>query len=624
MSNGWLIRHDNTYLDIIIDNNVIQSDFLHIDLLPDSSTTIITNFQFYTGLEFYPVEFYIIGSNDKTNWTSLYHTTNAQVGGTYDHGGTGIIGAFSAITQTTNQTKHFRYVGIAIVSNSTTNTTFRNIIQELLLYGAEPSTTIDVKEKIEQVVANPTPTATLGTVVNKWSQGHFTDLAVGDFDVKQALSSLQLPYLTGPKSIARVPSVPLTSDADNSRVFASGNAVVSSDGHSYQPWNAFDNVYGSGTNPAQFGFATSDPTPSENIIIDGKNTSALFCILDLGEDSTTVLTNFQLYCRNAEFPTEFHIVGSNDLTYFTSLFYTDNVRKQTFANGGASTLLYALSSNTTIQYRHVGIVMPNKSRILVQELLLWGAEPSATIDVNAKIKHEVAYPTPTATLGRSLTPWSEGHFQKLLLNDTNSTYQLAIAHDNLRVKHSDNSYTTIGQPKINSLVSYSTSHIDYSELLPIDLLAPITINGGINRYWGQTASYIADVNLLVGRLVTLADQPVGSDNVNGMKVGYLKVGTATYPSISPIGITQHNCNAGDKILVCIRGLTTALSVNATAATGVERGSVILAGADADNGKVRVGVAPAATQARVGYAAQSNVVKANSPVLIYYHGYYQAT
>jgi hypothetical protein len=104
----------------------------------------------------------------------------------------------------------------------------------------------------------------------------------------------------------------------------------------------------------------------------------------------------------------------------------------------------------------------------------------------------------------------------------------------------------------------------------------------------------------------------------------LKIGSAVVTAVTPIGITQHNCLAGQPILVCIKGYTTVISIIGSAAVGSKRGSVVLAGADVDNGKVRIGTAPAAIEARLGYVAQSNLVVANGPVLIYYNSYFQAT
>jgi hypothetical protein len=193
----------------------------------------------------------------------------------------------------------------------------------------------------------------------------------------------------------------------------------------------------------------------------------------------------------------------------------------------------------------------------------------------------------------------------------------------LMSSHSDGGMMILGNPMINAATSFSTCHINYSTMLPVEMLASITAaSGGVNKCWGQTATYVADVALLAGRVVSLADQTNGTDNSLGLRVGYLKVGGVVIPGVSPIGITQHNCNAGEPILICVHGFTTAISLTAQVA---KRGSVAMAGAlDADSGKIRINTAAAVIQASIGFVAQSNTVGIDDPVLIYYSGFMQPT
>jgi hypothetical protein len=188
--------------------------------------------------------------------------------------------------------------------------------------------------------------------------------------------------------------------------------------------------------------------------------------------------------------------------------------------------------------------------------------------------------------------------------------------------HNDGGTVIVGQPLINASSSRSTFHTDFNTMLPIDMLASITTTGGINKYWGRSETYVADVDLLAGRIASLADQPQGTDNANALRVGYLKVGGSVVPGVTPMGVTQHNCLAGEPILLCVHGYTTAISKVAIAHS--RRGSVVLGGDDVDNGKIRIGAAGAAVQARIGFVAQSNSVSIGDPVLIHYSGYYQAT
>lgn len=164
------------------------------------------------------------------------------------------------------------------------------------------------------------------------------------------------------------------------------------------------------------------------------------------------------------------------------------------------------------------------------------------------------------------------------------------------------------------------STIDMSTELPLYMVAPISEStGGINRCWGHTTIHIAGINLLAGRCVALQDQNEGSDGVVGLKVCYLKNGDELMPSISPIGITQHNCLAGEKITVCTLGYTTVICENSD--IGPERGSQIIS--DTQNaGKVRINNTAGGNQGRMGFLAQSDRIVPNSAILIYYAGWYQ--
>jgi hypothetical protein len=193
----------------------------------------------------------------------------------------------------------------------------------------------------------------------------------------------------------------------------------------------------------------------------------------------------------------------------------------------------------------------------------------------------------------------------------------------LMTSHSDGGMMIIGNTMINAATSFSTCNINYSTMLPSAMLASITAaSGGFNKCWGQTATYVADIDLLAGRVVSLADQTNGSDNALGLRVNYLKVGGVVVPGVSPVGITQHNCLAGNPVKLCIHGYTTAISLTAQVA---KRGSVAMAGSlDADFGKIRINTAAAVIQASIGFVAQSDTVGIDDPVLIYYSGFMQPT
>jgi hypothetical protein len=198
-------------------------------------------------------------------------------------------------------------------------------------------------------------------------------------------------------------------------------------------------------------------------------------------------------------------------------------------------------------------------------------------------------------------------------------YSLSSTGGFLRATHTDGGSMMIGMPLINSGGSHSTCHIDYSGLVPSFMRANVNSSGGYNRCWGQTATYIADVNLLGGRLVALADQ---SNDMSGLRVQYMDpVANALAPAVTPVGITQHDVLAGGDVIVCIHGYTTAVCANGN--NSVKRGSIVLGSTTVD-GRIRTGVAPAAVQSRIGFCAQSDNASANSGMLIHYSGFFQAT
>jgi hypothetical protein len=179
---------------------------------------------------------------------------------------------------------------------------------------------------------------------------------------------------------------------------------------------------------------------------------------------------------------------------------------------------------------------------------------------------------------------------------------------------------TVGNPPVET-ESKIISHIDYSNLYPFLMIADIDGNvGGVNKCWGNTATYIAAVQLRAGRVVSLADAPVGNDNSVKLLVEYLRVNTdENQPTIYPIGITQHNANAGEPITVCILGYTTAILQSGDGSP--ERGSIVLSDSS-QTGKIRTDITASNNQARIGFVAQSNNGFGEDAMLIYYSGYFQ--
>ena len=84
---------------------------------------------------------------------------------------------------------------------------------------------------------------------------------------------------------------------------------------------------------------------------------------------------------------------------------------------------------------------------------------------------------------------------------------------------------------------------------------------------------------------------------------YLIDSSETNPTISPIGITQHNADAGDVIEVCILGYKTAIAYNGD--TTPKRGSQIYTAPTASEGKVQINVSGGTDEGRLGFMAQSD-------------------
>jgi len=177
-------------------------------------------------------------------------------------------------------------------------------------------------------------------------------------------------------------------------------------------------------------------------------------------------------------------------------------------------------------------------------------------------------------------------------------------------------------PPPQATKSQIISTIDYSNMYPIDMLSNITAaSGGVNKCWGHTAKYIANEDLLAGRVISLSDQTLGTDNSNLLKVGYMIDGSETVAGIHPIGITMTNALNGEVIEVCILGYVSAIAYNNDSAPN--RGSQIMGAPTASKGKVYIDTTGGNNEGRLGFMAQSNaVVSANDPVLIYFSSFYQ--
>ena len=182
----------------------------------------------------------------------------------------------------------------------------------------------------------------------------------------------------------------------------------------------------------------------------------------------------------------------------------------------------------------------------------------------------------------------------------------------------------IKSPGVTPGNSVVTSNIDYSggDMLVSDMRANITAAaGGTNKCWGRTASfYCGTAGLLAGRVVSLQDFASQSDTVYNLRIGYCpSSGDEKTPSVCPLGVLQNNCpNVGDKAIVCIEGVTSAICGNSDSSPA--RGSQICA-VDT-NGRININVTGVGNEARVGFVAQNDSVSSDGVCLIYVRPWYQ--
>ena len=162
--------------------------------------------------------------------------------------------------------------------------------------------------------------------------------------------------------------------------------------------------------------------------------------------------------------------------------------------------------------------------------------------------------------------------------------------------------------------SQITNFNDYSSLTPGQMLSSITVGaGGTNRCYGNAVRMIADVDLLAGRVVSLADY---GDTSTNLRVSYIQTGSEISPVAYPVGITLGNALAGETIDVCTQGLCTAIT---SGGVTLQRGSIVAC--TGNTGLVETGSLIAENVGVLGSVAMGGVVIANAPILIYLQPWY---
>ena len=226
-------------------------------------------------------------------------------------------------------------------------------------------------------------------------------------------------------------------------------------------------------------------------------------------------------------------------------------------------------------------------------------------------------------LGTTSFPYKES-FVKDGVDIDSGEWKIGYDAENLTVTNTDGYSQIIGRPTPVGSKSTTMSHIDM-RMTADDMISSITSAGaGVNKYWGHTATYNSIGPLLIGRIVSITSGGDGST----MRIDYVKTGAGTAVGTYPLGITLETvANANDPCKILIAGICSAISMNSVASPN--KGSLVLGpgaggtGSTAD-GRVRVGVAAAATEMRLGCLYQKNAITLNGPCLVNIHPYYQGT
>jgi hypothetical protein len=122
-NNGWTKAVSATAYTLNVDGVNIGEQYVYIDLdTYSTSSPWITSFIVYCRADLFPTIYHIVGSNDETNWVSMFYTS----GTTYEYEDPPEVPvitnrlAWSSETATT-ASKYYRYVGILLMPGSSSD-----------------------------------------------------------------------------------------------------------------------------------------------------------------------------------------------------------------------------------------------------------------------------------------------------------------------------------------------------------------------------------------------------------------------------------------------------------------------------------------------------------------------
>jgi hypothetical protein len=134
---GWYSENKDNSSSLSVDGDAITGRYIYVDTREgenDDLKPIVTSFQLYAMPERFPIEFHLVGSNDKNDeksWTSLYHTTSSTLQ-FYSPSIPGI--GYGPETALTSNYRYYRYVGVLVVSQDEFGRLNNTSVAELLMW----------------------------------------------------------------------------------------------------------------------------------------------------------------------------------------------------------------------------------------------------------------------------------------------------------------------------------------------------------------------------------------------------------------------------------------------------------------------------------------------------------
>jgi hypothetical protein len=89
-----------------------------VDLSTVAPSSVVKAFQLWASFARSPLDFYIIGSNDGTNWTALYDSENVNKLTTRVEGSTGGEAKYHSSIISISNTNHYTHIGLFVLQSA--------------------------------------------------------------------------------------------------------------------------------------------------------------------------------------------------------------------------------------------------------------------------------------------------------------------------------------------------------------------------------------------------------------------------------------------------------------------------------------------------------------------------